>query len=152
MSEIVPRRSQDGAKRAPRWAQDGHGMDFAYEKTIFLNMTCILPMKNQYFWPQDRAQMTMELITLADPGHPKKGSPESVRFGLQNGPKIGPKTVKFRVLFKTSFGTHFGATFGAILGPLLAPRPAQEAPRGAQESQRGLQAAKKSISEKMVFA
>ena len=28
----------------------GHGMYFAYEKPILLNMTCILPMKNQYFW------------------------------------------------------------------------------------------------------
>ena len=98
-SLLDPKLCLEGAKMAPRWAQDGHGMDFAHEKTIFLNMTCILPMENQYFWPQDRAQMTMELITLADLGHPKKGSPEPPCFGPQNGPKIGPKTVKFRVLF-----------------------------------------------------
>ena len=48
-SQIVPRRGQDSAKRAPRWAQDGHGMDFTYEKQIFSNMTGILPMKKQVY-------------------------------------------------------------------------------------------------------
>ena len=127
---------------APRGRQDGPKMD----------MVQILLMKNKYFWPQDGAQMMMELMALAGPGHPTKGSPELPCFGPQNCPKINEKNYKFRVLFLTSFGTHFGATFGAILGALLAPRPAQEAPTGAQESQRGLQEAKKAIFEKVFFA
>ena len=86
-SQIVPRGGRDCAKRAPRWAQDVHGMDFAQEKTMFLKMTCILPMKNKYFWPQDGAQMMMELMALAGPGHPKKVSPGPPCFGLQNGSK-----------------------------------------------------------------
>ena len=99
---------------APSWAQDRHGMDFAYEKLICLNMTFILPMKNKYLWPQAGDQMMMELMALDGPGHPKKGSPDAPHFGPQNSSKSYKKTYKFRINFLTSFGTHFGATFGAI--------------------------------------
>ena len=61
-------------------------------------MTFILSMKYKYFWPQDGAQMTMELM------------------GPQNGSKSKSKTIKFRVRFLTSFGTHFGFTLEVILG------------------------------------